>query len=103
MMFFSNYQDDDFSSDDFEFSEKRFNDIEFSGRKFNELCERRDVVISRLNENLNKNIITLDEYNDWCDKLYNPDFNQETLTECSIFMCDKTDDYHSKRSCYGSK
>ena len=65
--------------------------IEFSGRKFNELCERRDVVISKLNEELDKNIITIDEYNDWCIKLYSPNFNQETLIECSLFtICGKS-------------
>ena len=90
MYFFSNYQDDEFSSDDFEFSEKRCDDVEFSGRKYNELCIcREEELIPKLNEMWNAGIITHDEYDYWCDKLYNFNLNQDAITDCCIFIGSK--------------
>lgn len=64
-----------------------------SGRMFNKLCENRDALISRLDELLNNKLVNVDEYTDLCNVLYSPDFNQETLTECSMIICGKTFDY----------
>ena len=89
MMFFSNNQDEDYSYDNIEFSGNKFNNIEFSGRKFNELCESRNEIISELDRIKEKGIITSDEYDYWCDKLYDFNFNNKTITNCRIFICSK--------------
>ena len=67
---------------------------EYSGRMFNKLCKCRDVLISRLDELLNNKFVNIDEYTELYNILYGPKFNQETLTECSMIICDKMFDQH---------